>query len=152
MGRIDGIPIVGGARLLLPLQEAINRIVFLPLEREKVIKAREADPQGMLCRWPGILKPEIVPGITMDGPVETLMSHTTLFGSKDLPNDIAYTITKTMVEHEKEYKAASHDQSVNIGAFVPTIPFHPGSVKAFKELGLWTDEIEEAQQALLSEE
>ena len=106
----------------------------------------------MLCRWPGILNPKHVPGITMDGPVDSLVSYTTLFGSKDLPDDIAYTIAKTMVKHEKEYMTASHDQSTSIGPFVPTVPFHPASVKAFKELGLWTDEMEEAQQALLKQE
>lgn len=74
----------------------------------------------------------------------------TVMGS--LPEDLAYSITKGMVDSYDIYKdgapgASGLDIKKQTTQWV--IPFHPGAVKVFKGAGVWSAEDEANNQAML---
>jgi len=156
MGRIDAQVMGTASRNLLPIQEAIGKIVFVPFDRDKIIEARQKYPEMMVGKFPGVVTPEYLAGIQVDNAFDAIVSPRMLYTAKDKPDEIAYTIVKTMIEHDAEYRQVITDFTPENAALkgwgVPQVPWHPGAVKAFKELGLWDEEKEQAQKALLAAE
>jgi TRAP transporter TAXI family solute receptor len=71
-----------------------------------------------------------------------------------LPDAVAYTIVETVWNNVDKLKKA-HPLVRNLTqerlcTTEASTPFHPGAIKFFKEKGLWTEELEEHQQALLA--
>lgn len=68
---------------------------------------------------------------------------------------VAYTVTKVATEHAKELvEAGSQFRGFGRNRAVPPdffVPFHPGAIKYFKEIGIWSDEMEAKNQKLLKE-
>lgn len=152
MGRIDAMLSTASSRMLLPVQESMGQIHFIPIARDKVLEARKKYPDLMTGRHPGVITPEYLKGIKLDAPVPAVMAPRFFTTTTALPDDVAYTIAKTMVDNWKEYQASVTDFNPKSAVFTPEVPYHPGAIKAFKELGLWTDDMEKAQQALLAAE
>ena len=78
-----------------------------------------------------------------------------LVGSERLNNDVAYAVVKTLWEYDKELapihvrlKDWTKDRYVTTKA---TIPYHPGAINFYKEIGAWGAEIENLQRRLLEE-
>jgi TRAP transporter TAXI family solute receptor len=68
------------------------------------------------------------------------------------PEEVIYTITKTVWENYKEL-APIHPQlklwvPKNFATVNTSIPYHVGAVKCYKEVGVWTNELEKHQQKL----
>lgn len=150
MGRLDAYMTSANTRMLLPLQEAIGQIAFIPLEREKILEAREKYPNLMLGQHPGVVTQDLVPGVKISGPLQTTFAPRMLTTTASLSDDVAYTIVKTIISKYKEYQSTVPDFSPKKAAVEPDVPYHSGAVKAFKELGLWTVGMEKAQKALLA--
>ena len=72
-----------------------------------------------------------------------------------LSDDAAVAVVKALHKAEKEVKAAFPPlRSFSRGRMVKknvTIPYHPGAIKAYKELGLWSPGMDAVQAKLLSE-
>ena len=100
---------------------------------DKVIQNLAKRNKGLI---PGRIPAGTYPGIKEDLP--SLDLPTTLLANKDLSEDLVYEITKALVktfpERQKAFeflkKKRPEDMAVNVG-----IPFHPGAVKYYKELG-----------------
>lgn len=113
----------------------INDMVMLPLP-DTVIK-------GMIEKN-GWAAAEI-PANTFKGqaaPVKTVKAASNILVSADLPNEIAYTITKTIIENADKLPkihAALGDFNPKIAAD-PALnghcPMHPGAVKYYQDTGL----------------
>ncbi len=78
----------------------------------------------------------------------------TLVCATGLSDDVAYSITKALWENYKELapvhprlKFWTPDRFASTRAVVP---YHPGSIKWYKEQGVWTKELEEHQKKLLT--
>ena len=154
MGRIDAMPSYSVSNLL-KAQEALGSVTILPLDRDKVLQAKEEHPDQFVGLVPGILTPEYCNsiGFNLPNPVPVIMSPRLMFTTKDLPDEISYTITKTVIDHYKEYKEIiAPEYTPDLSVWSPEVTWHPGSIKAFKELGMWTDEMEKAQIRLLAQE
>lgn len=152
MGRIDAMQVSANSRFLLPMQEAIGKIRFLPLPSDQVSQLKAKYPDRMRARFPAVITPTFLRGIEMDGPIDVVSSFNTLITNPQLDEDVAYTIVKTLLEYQKEYQETVIDYTLDTAAFVPDIPFHPGAVRAFEEAGLWTDAMEKRQQELIAAE
>jgi TRAP transporter TAXI family solute receptor len=73
---------------------------------------------------------------------------------EDLPEQAAYQVVKALWENYKDLGAIhvllkdwTTDKFVTKEAL---IPYHPGTIKFYKEKGVWTDEMAKLQTALLS--
>ncbi|MFC1964343.1 TAXI family TRAP transporter solute-binding subunit [Chloroflexota bacterium] len=147
LGRIDAFP-NGGASGLAPFQESVGEIVFIPLEKAMVLKAKAAHPDTMAGRLPFEFPADFFPSLKISSPVQGISTPRVLFTTTDLPNDVAYTIVKTLIEHDSEYLALFGYRGSQ-ASFLPEFPFHIGAVQAFKEAGIWTDEMQKAQDELI---
>ncbi len=99
---------------------------------------------------------QVKPGPGMAGvrePVYMMAYNFYLVSSEKLTNDTAYAVIKTLWEYDKELapihvrlKDWTRDKYVTTKA---TIPYHPGAIKFYKEIGAWTPEMDNLQQQLL---
>jgi TRAP transporter TAXI family solute receptor len=78
-----------------------------------------------------------------------------LVGSEKMSPDVAYSLMKTLWEFDKELapihirlKDWTRDRFVTKTA---TIPYHPGAVRFYKEIGAWGAEMDSVQKKLLEE-
>ena len=108
---------------------------------------------------------EFIPGVTMAvHPVgygvlkedTCLLSHyMNLAVSKEMSDEVAYTIIKALWEHMEEthpihadFKRYWRRESVVVPQ---SIPYHPGAVRIYKEAVVWTAALEQHQQRMLKE-
>lgn len=118
-----------------------QEVNFVPLEGAKV--------DEVIAKFPFLVKDAIPAGTYkgQDAAVPTLSVQAILVANKDMPDDVAYEITKTLYENTdaigKAHNKGSEIKLDNATDGV-TIPFHPGAEKYLKEKGI----IKSAENAL----
>ncbi len=68
------------------------------------------------------------------------------------PEDVIHTLVKAMITEYPNYKDAAPGADgfeAKRQNLMGAIPYHPGTVKALKEAGIWTDEADKHNQALI---
>jgi hypothetical protein len=77
-----------------------------------------------------------------------------MVGGKTMPDEVAYAIVEAMWNHVEEFRAIhplcrdlTQDSMVSTAA---TAPYHPGTIKFFKDKKVWTAELDKLQQDLLA--
>lgn len=72
---------------------------------------------------------------------------------RDVPEETVYVVVKALVENYDELKTfhpiAKH-YNVENTLNQWTLPFHPGAIKYFKEIGAWTPEMDKKQAKILA--
>lgn len=109
-----------------------NEIRILPLSAEEIAKAREADPTFTELTLAG----GVYNGV--DEPVPTLGVPNVLVVSAEMPDDLAYAITKAMFENIAELQAvhpAANETTVDFTMSATPVPLHPGALRYFEETG-----------------
>lgn len=108
-------------------------VVFVPLEGAKA--------DEVIAKFPYLVK-DAIPAKTYKGQenaVPTLSVQAILVANKDMPDDVAYNLTKTLFENlgdvSKGHNKGSEIQLEKAADGV-TIPFHPGAEKYLKEKGI----------------
>lgn len=94
-------------------------------------------------RFPGLGDVRTIPADVYGAAADasTLAFWNLMACPQSMPDDVAYTITKTVFDHLDELQAAiqpARDTSVeNTAKFIggTTIPFHPGALRYFEEAG-----------------
>lgn len=72
--------------------------------------------------------------------------------SAKVPDDTVYKVAKAVLANNKEfvrYHASAREWNVDNSIKEPKVPFHPGAIRYYKEIGAWTPDMEKAQAALL---
>ena len=135
----------------IELAGSVHGIHWIPVPPE--------DKEG----WARLQKvaPYIVPtkltigaGISPDKPYQGGAYPYNIFAYPWLPDDIAYAVTKAIWEAYSIYKDKhpdlkywDHDHATKWEYLrACPYPYHPGSVKFFKEIGVWSKEAEEWQK------
>jgi len=102
------------------------------------------------------LSPGTIPAGTypkQDKPVLALRSPGSFDVQPSMSEDVAYALVKLYHEHFDEFvKMAPYakDYSVEGSVEYAYLPFHPGAVKYYKEIGIWNSAAEAKQQKLLN--
>lgn len=107
-------------------------VVFVPLDGAK--------SDEVVAKFPYMVK-DAIPAKTYKGQdtdVPTLSVQAILVVNKDMPDDVAYLLTKTLFEN-LDAIAKSHNKGAEISLAKATdgitIPFHPGAERYLKEQG-----------------
>jgi TRAP transporter TAXI family solute receptor len=150
-GRADA---TGTTQLGMPITEELNAkkgARMLPIDPSDAAVARTRK------FFPGYpIKVEPGPGNTGVEKEEYLWAYDFyLIAEAKLPDDLVYTITKTLYENTKDFPEVSKqlvkwtpDRFVSKNA---TLPYHPGAIKFYKEKGLWNADMDKLQNELLKE-
>lgn len=128
----------------------------------------EASPRGL--RWPEFPPedaeavarvrarlPWYVPHVAIEGPaipeggIEVFTSaYPFLVALADTDETLVYSMIKVMVEHFDQYKnnaPGANGWALDRQKFEQSfVPFHPGAVRYFREIGVWTEAAEQLNQ------
>jgi hypothetical protein len=148
-GRADAANVTIGTPIIEELH-AKNGARFLPLDPspEAVKRAKE--------KFPGY-PVKVVPGAGRTGvEKEQHMWAYDIYvvGREDLSEETTYQVVKAMWENHKDFgsmhvllKDWTQSRFVSKEAL---IPYHPGTIKFYREKGAWTDEMARLQETLLA--
>lgn len=147
--RADAIPIGIGTALGLQVHSAIpGGVRFLTMGQDE-----EKLAEGMPGSHVATLMPEQI-NVGADEPVKVANVVDYLNASTHMPDDMAYTVIKTIHENwetlRQEYAPM---RSMPAEAIAPSDnfhPYHPGAIRYYKEIGLWTESHERNQERLLA--
>ena len=150
-GAVDGACIPGGQRA--------SNLMDLANDADVFFNSFPDDKLNVMLKEIGIpfLKGVVPPGV-YKGQTEPIQTTLLLLGvsvRQDFPEETAYRVTKTLMESQKELAAVHNvgkEWTMENTLKKPPAPFHPGAIKYFKEKGVWTPVLDQAQQELLKME
>jgi len=145
-GRVDAALLLFRNGKPYPLNmevEAAMPVKYLPWDPE--INKQMMDLTGATY---GVISPEVSPYI--HEPMEVYMNPMILVVRPDLDEELAYTITKTLVENVEELMAITpHLEMVSkenvTKGLIAKFPVHPGAARYYKEAGIWEERLKEGK-------
>jgi uncharacterized protein len=103
--------------------------------------------------YPARVKAGTATGVVND--VSMLTNDIYLVAGKELSDDAAYAVVKTMWDNNKElaaaYAALASWQTGRMVSKNVFIPYHPGAIRLFREKGVWDKSMDELQARLLAQ-
>jgi TRAP transporter TAXI family solute receptor len=146
--RCDAVLIVGS----IPTAAVIELTNMIPC---RILPIGEKEIKVMNERYPFVY-PLTLPANTYKGQDKEMYiqgAKTHIICREDLPDELVYRVTKALMENPKDV-AAIHPaaKEVMIKNFFGNIqaPFHPGAIKYYKEIGVWTPQIQKAQDSFFT--
>jgi len=152
-GSVDAAFISSISKEALQMEASPRGVHFVPLPHDDT-EGWERFLQKNPMRWPALATAGA--GASEDNPLETSKEPWPLLASYDeLDGAKAYWATKSIRESFDLYKdvAASLpgcDLDATLKKIPMYVPWHEGSKKYLQEVGVWTDAMEENQNALIS--
>jgi TRAP transporter TAXI family solute receptor len=121
----------------------------------KIIGMDEAHLDMLKKKLPYVFSLEIPAGTykTMPEPVTTPAVAIVVDVTAGMPDDFVYEVTKMIWTHFDEFKTYSpvckffNTKAVNRSNYI----YHPGAIKYYKEIGVWTKALDDRQAKLLAE-
>jgi uncharacterized protein len=133
-GSLDGGFFVGGYPIAAYSELATQQNVRIVPVDEKVLKKALAEHAYY---YRTIVKAKSYKGLEQDTPV--LGFTTAIYAHEAMSTDLVYKVVKNLFEHKADYyaiHASAKDMTVEDATKGIPIPFHPGAVKYFKEIGV----------------
>jgi len=146
-GRVDASWVAPDAPVIMELVSKVNAR-YLPYEispeaQERIKKVNHS----LRVEYPEMVIPHV-----MDKEKPMLVFDWALFTSPEVSNDVIYEITKAVYENAKELNEKPALERWHADRFCSNeiyIPYHDGSIKFYKEIGLWNDQMDKVQSSLL---
>lgn len=147
-GAVDAAIIPGGANASYLQQLASDgRIEFLAIPQDRAEAMLERlHPALRIATLPA----GIYPGQDEDIPVFDVPVY--LVASAAMSDETAYRMMSAIFDNYEQFSAfhATADEW-RLETTLPNIPFHPGAIQYMQQSGEWSDVLQQAQDALLSE-
>lgn len=152
-GRADAAGTSAPGQAILKELDAKRGARFLSLDfsPEALAAYREIFPGAPITLYPA-------PDLTgVKGPTNMIYFEDFFVAHPDLvSDDVAYEIVKAVYEHFDElqglHASLARMNIEGMASLGAPAPYHPGVIKFYKEVGLWTDEHEALNQSLLAVE
>jgi hypothetical protein len=134
-GKIDAVIGAVGAGFINAADVAVGGVRFIPLSTDSAManKLFSIVPKAFLT--------EVAVGPTGIITPTTVMAYDyMLWAGKDVSDDVVYRVTKAMYESEGELHGLSPMWATHSSANMAKdqgMPYHPGAIKFFKEVGAW---------------
>ncbi len=100
---------------------------------------------------------DMIPAGTYKGMsknVQTLAVPMFLVTHRDVPESFVYTMTKMVWEHFDEFStyhpSTKRFKASDVTKIVDLCPYHKGAIKYYREIGVWTKDLDKRQDAILS--
>lgn len=109
-----------------------NSIVMIQLSEEELAAAQSADPTFALTTLAGGTYTGVDADMTVLGIPNVLVV------SSEMPDDLAYNITRAMFENIDELRAvhpAANETTVEFTMGATPVPLHPGALRYYEEVG-----------------
>ena len=143
-GAVDCIPSLltsGNPSGILQRLETTHKLRVLPVSEDLIAKAVEMNPGVMSATvapdtWKSLSEPTLM--VSFGGVLAT---------TPDVPEDVAYAVTKAVYENAEFVRQRGGVQLKDINLefatkyLMPAYPVHAGAAKYFKEKGVWRDEL-----------
>lgn len=149
-GRSDASATAGYSMPIMEELQAKKGARLLPLDTSPEALKRTKE------KWPGY-PVKVTPGpgrVGVDKEMYLWAYDVYFIGREDLPDEAAYQVVKALWEYNDELgsvhlrlKEWTCERFVSKEAL---IPYHPGTIKFYKEKGMWGDEMAKLQEALLA--
>lgn len=146
-GLVDAIilPFINNKPYPIGMQaEAASKLKYLDWDHEANEKMVSKDPSYLI----NVIAKGATPFIDRD--IESIFLSFTLACRSDMPEAVAYNVTKTLLENSGELLKISpnltmvNKENVTKG-LIKSIPVHKGAVKYFKEIGIWNNQYTESK-------
>lgn len=152
-GRADAAGTSAPGQAILRELDAKRGARFLSLDfsPEALDRYRAVFPGAPITLYPS---PDLA---GVKGPTNMIYFEDFLVGHPDLvSDDVAYEMVKAVYEHFDElqelHASLARMNIEGMASLGAPAPYHPGVIKFYKEVGLWTDEHEALNQKLLAAE
>lgn len=125
--------------------------------RDKTIKYLQIPPDkldAIVKMLPKYVGATTLPANTYENQPKDLKVFglaTYLVAAARIPDDTVYKVTSTLFDHIDEFHgfhAAAKEWTLSQALQPPTIPYHPGAIRYFKEKKVWTDALQNDQAEL----
>jgi TRAP transporter TAXI family solute receptor len=143
--RCDAVLIVGS----IPTAAVIELMNTVPC---RILPIGEKESKVMSERYPFVY-PLTLPANTYKGQDKEMFiqgAKTHIICREDLPDELVYRVTKALMDNPKDV-ASIHPaaKEIMVKNFFGNIqaPFHPGAIKYYKEIGVWTPQVQKAQDS-----
>ncbi|HOE17632.1 MAG TPA: TAXI family TRAP transporter solute-binding subunit [Syntrophorhabdaceae bacterium] len=122
----------------------------------KIVNIDDEHMKKMVKNVPYMFPMKITGGTYKTMPKDATVSafSSIVCGNGDLPDRFVYELTKAVWTHFDEFKtyhAGAKYFSTEAVKRINYMPYHPGAIKYYKEIGVWTKELDERQDKLLAE-
>ena len=142
--RTDAVQVAVIGPRFQELATKVDKIVVLPITPDKVALIKKAIP---------VVFPMVTStGLPLEAGIPTVGVPTVLYVRDDMNDDTAYFIVKTLMENQQALIQTYRefiDWPLEKAVRNLAIPYHAGAMRYYTEKGLWTSEMEKAQQELL---
>jgi TRAP transporter TAXI family solute receptor len=136
-GKVDVLFFAMGAAPVKQAAASVGGLRVLPIDDSPEAMAR------MHKFLPGVHAMSVNPAPNLEGvtgPTKVLALDMAFFTHKDVPDDIVYAVTKAMHGNKPSlvatFRAMSLFEPSKMAKPVQDVPFHPGALKLYKEIGL----------------
>ncbi|MCA2011561.1 TAXI family TRAP transporter solute-binding subunit [Cereibacter sphaeroides] len=145
-GRADAAPVATSMPVLAETQASIPgglRIVANGSAAEEGFFASRVPGVGMMTAQPNERTPFVM------GETPITVYDTLLVADDSLSDDDAYQLTRTLYEHwadlQQDVGPLRSVPQAELALPAPSVPYHPGAIRFYQEVGLWTEAHEAAQ-------
>lgn len=152
MGRLDAAHGNPRHRGVLSIKEQAGKAVILPIPPDKLLAAAAKNPAVFRGAYTGYINPGEVPWINVDAPFPVMESAHSVYTNLNVANEMIYTYVKGLLDNWKKVRKLARPLKIFNLQFVQKplpVPYHPGAIKAFKEKGIWTGDMEKAHQSAI---